>query len=339
MKKKVEFLILGQGFAGTALALWLEKNQVPYHIISSPELPGASRAAVGLVNPVTGRRLAKTWNMDLIFPLANFFYRMAWKILHPDEPIGSYFEPLPIWKALHSVEEINFLSGKSGWDGYGQLLEIDGQFDAANDIIFSNTVGWCKIKQGGRIRVKEYLDDSFTFFQQNGLWSNYSFEKVLLKKTAEGFEYKEISAKNVVSALGLDCPWVKKDLIPVKGQVLVLKGLPNFDQKVLKTEKFFLPDGAERFLAGSTYEHDFSHPDPDLQGQKEILRDLKAEIKKRIEITETWAGIRPTTATREPIIRQIEPGLFSLNGMGTKGASLSPWAAWQLLGLSLSSQH
>lgn len=339
MKKKVEFLILGQGFAGTALALWLEKNQVPYHIISSTEWPCASRAAVGLVNPVTGRRLAKTWNMDFIFPLAKSFYRMAWRILKRNETEGSYFEPLSIWKALHNVEEINFLSGKSGSDGYGNLLEIENQYNPGIHTIFTNTVGWCKINQGGRIFVKEYLDDAHSFFQQKGLCSNHSFDINLLRKTSEGFEYEDITAKNVVSALGLNCPWVKKDLIPVKGQVLIVKGLPPFGQRVLKTEKFFLPDGDDRFLAGSTYEHSFSHLEPDASGHEEILKDLRPDTKKEIQICEAWAGIRPTTATREPIIKQIEPGLFALNGMGTKGASISPWAAWQLLGQTLSSQY
>ncbi len=80
MPKQVDVLIIGQGICGTFLSLELERAGLSYLIIDKAKTPNpgkrpgvvtqagstlsASRAAAGLINPFTGRRLVTTWMIE-----------------------------------------------------------------------------------------------------------------------------------------------------------------------------------------------------------------------------------------------------------------------------------
>lgn len=333
-KEIVDFLILGQGLSGTALAILLEEKQASFKIVVDNQSNGASRKAVGLMNPITGRRTVKTWNCDEIFPLAFQFYKRAYnKIFGANFPDKSFLETIPIYKALHTVEEMNYISGKSAWEEYNSIISITKENEDFNSI-FSSTIGWCKIEMGGRLDTKFFLNSAFGFFANKGELIVEKFKPEALIRNDGYWEYGDIKAKNVVSCLGMACPWLDGELIPVKGQVYVFTGIPQFGKRVLKTDKFFIPNGPDSFLAGSTYERAFRHFEPDSAGFEEIISDLKPDIRSGIQVIDSWAGLRPTNKDRRPIIRKVEEGLFLLNGLGTKGVSLAPWAAGKILELA-----
>lgn len=337
---EVDILILGQGFAGTALGILCAKRGIPFRILADSAINSASKAAVGLVNPVTGRRMAKTWNCDEIFPFSFDFYEKAYRLIFPESASGETFlKPSPIFKALHSFEEINHIEARSAWPEFQSYLFIEENSKVCWPPIFQQTAGWCRIEKGGRLKVESYLDVSSSWFKNRGelIQDHFNFEKLEFNKST--WHYGDQRARFVVSCLGMGCPWVSDELIPVKGQVLEISGLPDFGDRILKTDKFFLPVGNGNHLCGSTYEKHFSDVLPDEMGQNEILESLRSEFRETINIEQDWAGIRPTTQTRRPIIRQISEGLFALNGMGTKGVTLSPWGANELLKLIFQSKN
>ena len=61
---QVEFLIIGQGVSGTWLSYYLEKANKSFIVIDNQRPNSASRVAAGIINPVTGRRIVKTWMID-----------------------------------------------------------------------------------------------------------------------------------------------------------------------------------------------------------------------------------------------------------------------------------
>src|SRR6478609_3279416 len=69
-----EFTIVGQGLASTALAWALLRRERSVLVVDA-ERGGASRLAAGLITPVTGKRLAKSWRWDELYPAAVAFYR------------------------------------------------------------------------------------------------------------------------------------------------------------------------------------------------------------------------------------------------------------------------
>jgi glycine/D-amino acid oxidase-like deaminating enzyme len=70
MAEQTEVLIVGQGLCGTFLSLELERAGISHLIIDEKWPFSASRAAAGLINPVTGRRIVTTWMIDELLPFA-----------------------------------------------------------------------------------------------------------------------------------------------------------------------------------------------------------------------------------------------------------------------------
>src|SRR6187399_1262798 len=69
MSMQIEFLIIGQGISGTWLSYYLEKAKKSFIVIDNEQPNSASRIAAGIINPVTGRRIVKTWMIDELLAL------------------------------------------------------------------------------------------------------------------------------------------------------------------------------------------------------------------------------------------------------------------------------
>src|SRR5688500_17540147 len=70
----IDHLIIGQGICGTFLSWYLQKANRSFIIIDDARPNTASRVAAGIINPVTGRRIVKTWMIDELMPFAQNAY-------------------------------------------------------------------------------------------------------------------------------------------------------------------------------------------------------------------------------------------------------------------------
>jgi len=330
---EAEFLILGRGLAGTCLALRLAMQGRSFRILASSQTNSASLKAAGLMNPVTGRRMALTWNFAEVWHEAVNFYAEAYLLL-TGKP-GSFLQKRKIKKALHSTEEMNFLEAKSAWAGFGNLVKIMPANPESS--IHQQQCGWAEIDAGHRLDVPVFLSLALEYFQQKNQVIETEFFPEMLHPSEAGWEIDGKNYAFVISCLGLGCPWIGPDLWAVKGQLFVLKGLPSWGSEVRKTEHFLIPLDEKQVLAGSTYEREFDHLLPDDQGLELILDGLKPEVKAKLQVETSWAGLRPTSKDRRPIIQNILPQLYAVNGLGTKGVSLAPFAAGELLSMLPSS--
>src|SRR3984957_6493135 len=87
MAQQTEVLIVGQGICGTFLSLELERAGISHLVIDERRPFSASRAAAGLINPVTGRRIVTTWMIDELLPFAVEAYGQL------DGVLGQWFLP------------------------------------------------------------------------------------------------------------------------------------------------------------------------------------------------------------------------------------------------------
>jgi glycine oxidase len=72
---KYDYLIIGQGLAGTVLAYQLQKLGRKVAIIDEGVDNTSSRVAAGLANPFTGPKMVKSWKAELLFPYLEQFYK------------------------------------------------------------------------------------------------------------------------------------------------------------------------------------------------------------------------------------------------------------------------
>ena len=71
----VDFMIVGQGLAGTCLAWELRALGASFVVIDREAAVTSSRIAAVLMTPVTGQRLVKTWRWAELRAAAWEFYR------------------------------------------------------------------------------------------------------------------------------------------------------------------------------------------------------------------------------------------------------------------------
>ena len=69
-----DIFIAGQGLAGTMLGWELERAGVTFSMADVGHAQAASRVATGLINPVTGRWVVKSWRADTLLPVARESY-------------------------------------------------------------------------------------------------------------------------------------------------------------------------------------------------------------------------------------------------------------------------
>src|SRR5688500_11036357 len=76
-----DILILGQGLAGTMLGWALEHAGISFAIADVGHATAATSAAAGIINPITGRRLVKSWRFETLLPVARGAFREIESVL------------------------------------------------------------------------------------------------------------------------------------------------------------------------------------------------------------------------------------------------------------------
>ena len=88
-----------------------------------------------------------------------------------------------------------------------------------------------------------------------------------------------------------------------------------------------------RFWVGSSYQWEFEDQGPTASFYKQATSLLQQWLKVPFRVLSHRAAVRPATIERRPFVglHPLYPNVGMLNGMGTKGTSLSPFFANQLV--------
>ena len=65
-----DYIIVGQGLCGTFLSWNLMKAGKRVLVIDENQASTSSKVASGVINPVTGRRILRTWEIEKLLPFA-----------------------------------------------------------------------------------------------------------------------------------------------------------------------------------------------------------------------------------------------------------------------------
>jgi glycine oxidase len=334
-----DFLVIGQGLAGTMLASFLKLAGVRVVLVDEVQPESATRVAAGLMNPVTGRNIVKSWRIDEILPFAIQYYRVL------EQRIGiSIMRENSIIRALHSIDEENIWLERCADAGYKAYLS-DKQ-------VADKLPSWVRAAHSyGEIRGAAQVDVGLLADTLREIWKNEGIliEETLnlrkLKVTSSEVSYGNIEAKKVIfcdGSWGKANPWF--GYLPLKGdkgEVLIVKLHTDMPLKYnLKHHLFVVPRQDGTFWVGSNYVSSFQNALPSTQGRAWLEENLRRTVNCSYEVIGHMAAVRPTVSDRRPLLGQHpqHSNLYIFNGLGTKGASLAPfWArhmVTHLLGLS-----
>jgi len=327
--KSVEFLIVGQGLAGTMLAFEMLDRGMDFRILYSSQKSKASMVAAGMINPLVFKRLTKSWMVDELLPVMKERYQQLEQLLN--EP---FFHQKQILKPLSGQEKESWKEKKQHSD-YSKYIGILSDIPPINGL--TEMAAYGMVEQAGYLNLSLFLEKAEMYFKQKNLLLDETFNfRDIQKNRNITFGPSKLKADKVVLCEGYHLsrdpllPFVKMN--PVKGEVLLIHAPQLSEEYIINKKVFVLPVGNHYFKVGSTYEWEDLTEQPTEKGRESILQRLDDLVTVEYTVVDHWAGVRPTIADRRPVLGQHPEydHVFVFNGLGTKGVMLAPYFAHEM---------
>ncbi len=352
MAAQTEVLIVGQGLCGTFLSLELERAGISHLVVDDRRPFSASRAAAGVINPVTGRRIVTTWMIDELLPFAAEAYGGLEGVLGDSflqaATVTEFFPTVQMRLAfLKRLEEggayLRLPEDAHAWDdyfhselGYGVieaclLVDVPGLLAAAR----------ARLVDAGRLReerfeVGELVVDGAAARLSGGIDSMGAAARV------GRVRWRDIEASLIVFCDGVDSfsnPYFSRlPFAPNKGEVLIveidgLAAVAAAGAQVFKKGLSIVPWREGLYWVGASYEWSYAHAEPTERFRLQTEAALREWVKLPFRTVAHLAAVRPATLERRPFVgfHPLYPAVGILNGMGTKGCSLAPYFARALV--------
>ncbi|WP_018614541.1 NAD(P)/FAD-dependent oxidoreductase [Segetibacter koreensis] len=323
----IDYLIIGQGLSGTFLSYYLLQAGKKVFVIDKSTPFTASKVASGVINPVTGRRIVRTWRIEELLPFAlkaytelgnefgkNLVKKSSVLDFHPSLQMKEAFD-----KRLSEEREYLHIPATFEWKSY-----FNYHFDIGE-------INPCLLAD---INVmldcwREKLTSEKVLINEEFSWDNCLVNNDFIT-------YKNITAKKIIfcdGVAGTDNPFFKNlPYAPNKGEAIIAK-IPGLPQNyIYKQGISIVPWRDDLFWIGSSYEWNFANVQPTSAYRERVASQLKYWLKVPFEIVDHIASVRPANMERRPFVG-LHPRFSTvgiLNGMGTKGCSLAPFFAKQL---------
>jgi len=322
----LDFIIVGQGIAGSVLAWELLQRGQRLVVINNSHTNCASSAAAGIYNPITGKAMVKTWLADTLFPQLIRFYQAVGQALST-----SFLHPTPLFRPFLTLQERTQWLAQAAHHNYSPFLEAVVESTYHQDhMVYQH--GGLLLKQAGYLDVGHFLGAIRAYLATQGRYVEANFVYKSLGLHADHVRYQDLKARQVLFCEGPQAkynPWFST--LPfrlVKGEMLSV-ALKESLEAIYNRRVFVVPRGGHQAVVGATYDwHDLSLT-PTRKARQTLETQLQCTFKLPYTVQDQWAGIRPATFDRRPLIG-LHPqcpqiGLF--NGLGTKGVSLAPYFA------------
>lgn len=319
MTRSPTWTVIGAGLAGTLTCLELVRRRQRVQWIHEPDRPAASTVAAGMYNPITGRRFAKTWQVDILQPFMERYYKSL------EQETGTRFLfPQPVMKLFTAPGERDRWEARNEDPDFKKLARnLSGILHPAG--VRDVGLGGFIVPRAGSLRVTTLL---------KALRRKLAAEVDMIEETVSP---ERSLAGNVIHCTG----WRSTEHpllhgLPFRhahGDLLTIEAPGLEDTYILNAGVYILPLGGDRFKVGSTYDWDRLNPAPTEHGRKELEDRLDELLHIPYRVLDHSAGIRPATKRRTPILGRLphRTDQIIFNGLGSKGVLLAPYYAQHLV--------
>ena len=329
------FLIVGQGLAGSVLALELLRRGADVTVMDAT-LPGrATPVAAGMFNPMSFRRIVPVWRADEVMPAMERFYTSA------ETELGArFFHRVPLVKLFPNAEYAALWQQRidEGLQWISRAPELPASVNAPH--------GGGVVPAAGYVDLPVFLAAVSSRLSADGRRVERLFNEDHLHLSSSGVTYVDPSdgfrfeGDGLVLATGTFARGSRRMVgLPLqtnKGEVLTL-ATPDFASSVtLNNGKWLLPVGDGRFRLGASYLPGATDADPTDEVRRQLLSKAAAMVSVDFEVIDHRAGLRPTVTDHRPLLGAVasEP-VYHFNGLGTRGVMNVPlfahWMAEHLL--------
>ncbi len=325
---RVDYLIIGQGLCGSWLSYYLLRDGATVVVADGGTGASASASASGIINPITGKRLARQWMADAIEPFVQNAYDGLGSML--GEQLTA---TMPIHNFFSNAEEAAFFAQKAD-STHGDLLSYGNAVEGA--AYFSHNYGSGSIYPATLVNLRAMLDGWRRRLKSLGalLEASVSIQDCVLE---DGVRCGNVHAKAVIDCRGAataESPYFNRLPFALnKGEAVTasIAGLPR--GAIYKFNQLsIVPWSGDGFWIGSSYDWDPRDVLPTDYFRDRVARTLNGWLRLPYTLHEHFAAIRPATVTRDAFVgmHPAYPQVGILNGMGSKGCSLAPFLAHNL---------
>ena len=193
---KYDILIIGQGIAGSTLAMELLQRGVKVLVVDRQDEGSSSRVAAGLVTPLTGKGLNPAWRQAEYLPVAEVFYhaleqKTAEKFYHASEVVRLFKSERERekWRgksATHSQWGVEKSFSQAGVKAeFGGLKMSGGAWLDSQKFI---TVVQQILTEHHAYRVADFREEDVEFNSDGVKWMDVSADKIILCQGAYGLQ-------------------------------------------------------------------------------------------------------------------------------------------------------
>ncbi len=331
----VDFIIVGQGLAGTCLAWELLARGASVRVIDREAAVTSSRIAAGLITPVTGQRLVKTWRFEELRAAAWEFYRRV-----ESELDCSLLRDTPMARVFVTEREREYF-GKRMWDSaYAGLLREMTAFPVG---VWA-PLGGCELLQGGQLDVAEFLSKSRRVWVREGRYVagelSLPGDVQLLRDRIE-LPCWGLRARALLFCEGIAArsnPWFSNiEFKPARGEMLTVEIADWNETRIVHGGVWIAPLGPQGvqnnlFRVGATYDWDQLDSGPTAEGRSSLIASLEQLLHRPYKIVDHQSAVRPILQQVNPVIgvHPRYPQLGYFNGLASKGSLQAPFCARQL---------
>lgn len=324
---KVDYLIVGQGLAGSLLSWQLLSRGKRVLVVDRDEEGTSSKVAAGLVTPIAGSRFNIPDGMERNLNFAKKFY---WDL---EESSGlTLFHHVRIARLFQNEKEVatwqkRIAESPERYKEFYEKLTIDSsQFHLPH--------GGFEMCQSGWLDLPAFLEQMRQILLERAAYAIGVVRPADIVTHENSVQWKNVEAGTIVFCQGWEgcqneyfdwLPWN-----PARGDVLDIKMKnPSNESRIVNRGGWILPRGENVFRAGSTYDHDFANASPTETGKEEVLEKIARITGEEPEVISHRSAIRPSIR-RSQIIMGRHPKHRSIaffNGLGSKGVLNGPWHA------------
>ena len=327
---RYDVLIVGCGIAGASLAWHLHWAGHRLIVIDDPnERSNASRAAAGLISPLSGQRHTATPGFEEYWSSALTFYRRV--------------EAQPGARLLTELPQLRFFADEvSPRPREYHSPQSTTQNKNALDLRALSTTAQHELHveiDSAALDVNAFLDVTFEMLdQQHRLLRNkLNYADLSFNKDGVTLNTEQSSAEHIVFCegwQGQNNPWFKDVAFEsVRGETLRIM-CPDLPATYIYHRKVSLvpthTDG--EFIVGATYDRDNLTQGPTTQGEQQLTHALNGLLSTNYTLATHSSGVRPVIKGRLPLVERHPtlPQCWFFNGLASRGCLQAPLLAARL---------
>lgn len=327
---QVEYLIIGQGLAGSALAMELLARDRKILVVDRQDPGASSRVAAGLVTPLTGKGMNPALHQREYLDIARRYYHQ----LEKESGRKLYYATPVVRIFLTEKERQKWENKRRDYDEWA----FDGE-EVKEPL--KKGFGSIEMPDGAWLDTQAYLHVVQDKLLDAGSWREADFSESDIEMTPEGVVWQDVSAEKIILCQGAyGLAGIEKEdgwfsYVPhrsAKGEILSLWVDGLDESKRYHANGWLAPRQGGLWKAGANYDWKNLDSVPSEAGREEVLDKLRTwinEEKVPMEVIEHEAGIRPIIRNSRPVVgfHPQLPHVGFFNGLGSKGTLVAPAVA------------